>query len=219
MKDGSHFRSGLTRSCRPLGDGQLGCAHGKGSGRPARRPALSTMVVVGAVFVSVAQPMTVSGLGPTAGRPYGRAGEFPQHAHQITVSVSTDTKAAISGAISSSAGGTLKATGANGVQCAPFPAGCLRRQRDGVPDARVGRPRFAAWQLGGGSRHNTGRYGAGEAGHADDIDARARFAHEGRRLLPPAPAVRTSACTRRPGRPRRPGKGRRWPAPTLAGLP
>ena len=77
MKDGSHFRSGLTRSCRPLGDGQREDAHGRRYGSTTRRPALSTMVVVGALFVSVAQPMTLIGLGPTEGRSYGRAGDFP----------------------------------------------------------------------------------------------------------------------------------------------
>ena len=126
MKDGSHFRSGLTRSRRPLGDGQREDAHGRRYGSTTRRPALSTMVVVGALFVSVAQPMTSSASAQQTGRSYCRAGDVPPAAHQITVSVSTDTKAAVSGAISSSAGGTLKATGANGVQYVlHFPPGAF----------------------------------------------------------------------------------------------
>ena len=126
MKDGSHFRSGLTRSCRPLGDGQRENAHGRRYDSTTRRPALSTMVVVGALFVSVAQPMTSSASAQQKGAPTAAPVTFPQHAHQLTVSVSTDTKAVVSGAISSSAGGTLKATGANGVQYVlRFPPGAV----------------------------------------------------------------------------------------------
>ena len=82
--------------------------------------------MVGAVFVSVAQPMTSSASTQQKGAPTAAPVTFPQHAHQLTVSVSADTKAAVSGAISSSAGGTLKATGANGVQYVlHFPPGAL----------------------------------------------------------------------------------------------
>ena len=126
MKDGSHFRSGLTRSRRPLGDGQREDAHGRRYASTTRRPALSTMVVVGALVVSVAQPMTSSASAQQKGAPTAAPVTFFQPAHQITVSVSADTKAAVSGAISSSAGGSLKATGANGVQYVlHFPPGAL----------------------------------------------------------------------------------------------
>jgi hypothetical protein len=127
MKDGSHLRSDLTGSGRPLGDSQLGGAHGEGYGRAARRPALSAMDVVGAVFVSVAQPIAASGASAQQqGAATTAPVRFPQPAHQITVSVSADTKAAVSGAISSSAGGTLTATGANGVRYVlHFPPGAF----------------------------------------------------------------------------------------------
>ena len=127
MKDGSHFRSGLKWSRRPLGDGQLGCAHGKGCRSPARRAALGTMAVVGAMLVSVAQPTTDSAASAQQQDNLTAAPvTFFQPAHQITVSVSADTKAAVSGAISSSAGGSLKATGANGVQYVlHFPPGAV----------------------------------------------------------------------------------------------
>ena len=126
MKDGSHFRSGLTRSCRPLGDGQREDAHGRRYSSTTGRPALSTMVVVGALFVSVAQPMTSSASAQQKGAPTAAPVRFPQPAHQLTVSVSADTKTVVSGAISSSAGGTLKATGANGVQYVlHFPPGAF----------------------------------------------------------------------------------------------
>ena len=127
MKDGSHFRSGLTRSCRPLGDDQGEDAHGRRCGSTTTRPALGTMAVVVAVLVSVAQP--VAGSAASAQQPDAPMPapvRFPQPAHQITVSVSADTKAAVSGAISSAAGGTLEATGGNGVQYVlHFPPGAF----------------------------------------------------------------------------------------------
>ena len=77
MKDGSHFRSGLTRSRRPLGDGQREDAHGRRYGSTTRRPALSTMVVVGALFVSVAQPMTSSASAQQPDAPTAAPVRFP----------------------------------------------------------------------------------------------------------------------------------------------
>jgi hypothetical protein len=127
MKGGSHFRIDLRESGRRLDASHLGWAYGKGFGRRPWRTALGTMTAVGAVFVSVAPP--VAGAA-ASGLPHDAATavpvRFPQPAHQLTVSVSADTKAAVSGAISSAAGGTLKATGANGVQYVlHFPPGAF----------------------------------------------------------------------------------------------
>ena len=101
MKAGTDLRSNLKG--RPRGYGWLRGARGKGYGTTARRPALSTMVVVGALFVSVAQPMTSPASAQQHDAPAAAPVTFPQHAHQITVSLSTEAKAAVSGAVSSSA--------------------------------------------------------------------------------------------------------------------